>query len=527
MYQDFEDPRDADDAIKDMDGKEVMGERVRVQLARGGIRKGGKDDRGGSSRDDRRRSSDRDRSPRRNDSYERRDRDRSPPRREPARSASYKVRITGLSRRVDWRDVKSFVHKVGDVTFCDMDGDDAVVELATQRDLDDVVRKLDDTEFEGRRIRIRPVGSSSKRSRSPFETGRPMQSPIRVRRIRMTSAATEEDVVPTQQPEAHPLLRLPLEHLPWSLVPSRNKYAHRPRLRQGSAGGILDGILFLFGGFEDTGHRSNNLVQYDMRTHMWSDVDVYGKIPPPRYGHACALYEHEMWCFGGQGPEEGLNQKNIMGDLNILDLRTREWRRGVVSCAGVNGRVNFLPLPRRGHSIVIHDHSLYLYGGSGPDRMYGKDAYFGDLQVRVHDTMVVFGGQSSAKKHTMMEQLRQRPSKSLKEVAVDRKCLKIEFSPPDTGFASNTVHVLDVHRHHWTIPALAGTAPSARYGHVLTGHPQNPLVLFCFGGVTATGGYNDAAVHCLDLELQRWSTVTALEPIPPRTRHAMFAWESQ
>ncbi|RHY75278.1 hypothetical protein DYB34_011231 [Aphanomyces astaci] len=183
MYQDFEDPRDADDAIKDMDGKEVMGERVRVQLARGGIRKGGKDDRGGSSRDDRRRSSDRDRSPRRNDSYERRDRDRSPPRREPARSASYKVRITGLSRRVDWRDVKSFVHKVGDVTFCDMDGDDAVVELATQRDLDDVVRKLDDTEFEGRRIRIRPVGSSSKRSRSPSRSRRrrysSSRSPVR------------------------------------------------------------------------------------------------------------------------------------------------------------------------------------------------------------------------------------------------------------------------------------------------------------------------------------------------------------
>ncbi|ETV96953.1 hypothetical protein H310_09809 [Aphanomyces invadans] len=381
-----------------------------------------------------------------------------------------------------------------------------------------------------------------------------MQSPIRVRRIRMTSAEEELVLTATAQPEAPPPARVPLEHLPWSLIPNRNKYAHRPRLRQGSAGGVHDGILYLFGGFEDSGHRSNSLIQYDMRTQQWSDLDCFGKIPPPRYGHACALYEHEMWCFGGQGPEEGLNQKNIMGDLNILDLRTREWRRGVVSCAGVNGRVNFLPLPRRGHSIVVHEHSLYLYGGSGPDRMYGKDSYFGDLQrldlkamcwheptmtgaipepraqhaaAVVQNTIVVFGGQSSAKKHTIMQALRHKSSKSTKEIVVDRKCLKIEFSPPDTGFASNTVHVLDLHRYNWTTPTLAGTAPSARYGHVLTSHPQNPLVLFCFGGVTATGGYNDPAIHCLDLELHRWSTLTALDPIPPRTRHAMFTWDTQ
>ncbi|KAG9402121.1 hypothetical protein AC1031_007822 [Aphanomyces cochlioides] len=50
-FVDFEDPRDADDAIKDMDGKELLGERIRVQMARGGVRRGGRDDRDRSYRD--------------------------------------------------------------------------------------------------------------------------------------------------------------------------------------------------------------------------------------------------------------------------------------------------------------------------------------------------------------------------------------------------------------------------------------------------------------------------------------------
>ncbi|CAK4669156.1 hypothetical protein LEN26_006576 [Aphanomyces euteiches] len=136
-FVDFEDPRDADDAIKDMDGKELLGERIRVQMARGGVRRGGRDDRDRSYRDG---SSDR------------------------HRSSGHKVRITGLPRNADWRDVKDFVRKAGDVSFCDMDGDDAIVELASKFDLENVIRKLDDTEFDGRRVSIKAVRD---RSQSP------------------------------------------------------------------------------------------------------------------------------------------------------------------------------------------------------------------------------------------------------------------------------------------------------------------------------------------------------------------------
>jgi RNA recognition motif-containing protein len=51
-FVDYEDERDADDAVRDMDGVELDGSRIRVELARGRDRRGGggdfrRDDRGG------------------------------------------------------------------------------------------------------------------------------------------------------------------------------------------------------------------------------------------------------------------------------------------------------------------------------------------------------------------------------------------------------------------------------------------------------------------------------------------------
>ena len=37
----FEDPRDADDAIRDMDGEKICGRKIRVERSRGGMKGGG------------------------------------------------------------------------------------------------------------------------------------------------------------------------------------------------------------------------------------------------------------------------------------------------------------------------------------------------------------------------------------------------------------------------------------------------------------------------------------------------------
>ncbi|KDO24591.1 hypothetical protein SPRG_10122 [Saprolegnia parasitica CBS 223.65] len=275
---------------------------------------------------------------------------------------------------------------------------------------------------------------------------------------------------------------------------------------------------------------------------MWRTIECSGNVPSPRCGHACAIdaAKKELWLFGGQGPEVGLNTKNLYDDLSILDLASFVWRRAVVSCAGADGHANFVPIARRGHSLVYHDNTLYMYGGSGLDRMLSKDAYFEDLQrldlatlcwyepamtgsspgprshhsaIMLHGTsyMLVFGGQTAKTTTTLPSPERPR-SESL---------------PPDTGLANNLVYALDVRTCHWHVVApLDGTPPSARYGHVMQHHPINPCCLFLFGGKTYRG-FDDGAIHCLDLELQRWSTLASVPPIPPRIRHVFSIYKDQ
>ncbi|KAG7402139.1 hypothetical protein PHYBOEH_005702 [Phytophthora boehmeriae] len=172
-FVDFEDPRDADDAIRSMDGRDFLGGRIRVELARGGSRRDGggrggrDDDRGGYGGRDRF------------------DRGRNPPQR-----TDFRVRVTDLPRDVDWRNVKDFLRTGGEVTYCNIEADgSAVAEFQTKEDMEDAVKKLDDTEFRGSYVRVAAEGDSSRRSRS--------RSPARGRspnrRSRSRSPAARKD----------------------------------------------------------------------------------------------------------------------------------------------------------------------------------------------------------------------------------------------------------------------------------------------------------------------------------------------
>ncbi|CAH0517819.1 unnamed protein product [Peronospora belbahrii] len=158
-FVDFEDPRDADDAIRSMDGRDFLGGRIRVELARGGSR------RDGGGRDGGRRGDDDRSGYGRGGGGDRFERGRNPPQR-----TDFRVRVTDLPRDVDWRNVKDFLRTGGEVTYCNIETDgSAVAEFQTKDDMEDAIKKLDDTEFRGSYVRVAPEvdSSSTRRSRSP------------------------------------------------------------------------------------------------------------------------------------------------------------------------------------------------------------------------------------------------------------------------------------------------------------------------------------------------------------------------
>ncbi|KAL1514060.1 hypothetical protein ABEB36_003383 [Hypothenemus hampei] len=159
-FVEFDDYRDAEDAVYEMNGKDLMGERVTVERARGTPRgsdrwRDGRDSRGhgGSRRGGDR--GDRDREGRGRDKY-------GPPTR-----TKYQVIIENLSSRCSWQDLKDYMRKAGEVTYADahkQNPNEGVVEFATYEDMKNAIEKLDDTEINGRRIRVIESNKSRKNS---------------------------------------------------------------------------------------------------------------------------------------------------------------------------------------------------------------------------------------------------------------------------------------------------------------------------------------------------------------------------
>jgi RNA recognition motif-containing protein len=84
------------------------------------------------------------------------------------------VKVTGLPRNCSWQDLKDFMRKAGDVIHTDVyKNGDGLVEFSNREDMENAIRKLDDTEFQkhgdSTYIRIKPLnksGGSEERDRS-------------------------------------------------------------------------------------------------------------------------------------------------------------------------------------------------------------------------------------------------------------------------------------------------------------------------------------------------------------------------
>ncbi|KAK0411388.1 hypothetical protein QR680_005629 [Steinernema hermaphroditum] len=141
-FVEFSEVRDAEDAVFDLNGKELCGDRVVLEFSR-------------------RHPRDRDRG-RFDDRYSRRDSRYGPPYQTP-----YRLLVENLSTRCSWQDLKDFMRDAGEVTYADahkIQRREGIICFATRNSMERAMDKFQGKDINGRRIKL--VDDSRRKSRS-------------------------------------------------------------------------------------------------------------------------------------------------------------------------------------------------------------------------------------------------------------------------------------------------------------------------------------------------------------------------
>ena len=149
---------------------------------------------------------------------------------------------------------------------------------------------------------------------------------------------------------ADKLYYLNLRTMSWSTIRTRGDQV----LLRDEHTGIIDQEscnMIIFGGFQQ-GNRTNQTAVYNFTTNSWENVDIAPgqPIPCPRSGHSAAIFNGNMYVFGGKN-----DSSEKMNDLWVYNIADKRWVEVMAD--------GDPPLERSGHSADVYDDYLVIFGG--------------------------------------------------------------------------------------------------------------------------------------------------------------------
>lgn len=130
--------------------------------------------------------------------------------------------------------------------------------------------------------------------------------------------------------------------------------------------------VLIYGGYIGS-KKSSKLFEYTIDTCKWEEKVTKSKIKPQeRSGHSAIFYQNCMYIFGGLGADF-----EVRNDLWKYDIAKEEWLEIIPS----QGNESEIPRPRSGHSAIIFESAMYIFGGNLGPLQECNDFFFLDLKI--------------------------------------------------------------------------------------------------------------------------------------------------
>jgi len=236
----------------------------------------------------------------------------------------------------------------------------------------------------------------------------------------------------------------------------------------------------------------NDLLRFDVKEKSWGRAFSNGVPPAPRYHHSAVVHEASMFIFGGYTGDIHSNS-NL---TNRNDLWEYKFATGQWSQWFLNGRK---PVARSAHGAAVYDGKLWIFAG------YDGNARLNDMWTI---SLVNTGGEGGGRVWEEVVQSGECPPTCCNfPIAVARDCLFL-FSGQSGAKKNNSLFQFHFKTSTWTristehILRGCPPPPTRRYGHTMVGYDRQ---LYVFGGAADNNPSND--VHCFDLDTQSWSVI--------------------
>ncbi|KAK3930299.1 Actin-fragmin kinase, partial [Frankliniella fusca] len=172
------------------------------------------------------------------------------------------------------------------------------------------------------------------------------------------------------------------------------KGAAAPRGRRGHSALVYRGSMLVYGGYRDLRGSSNELWAFHFDTESWhiissgKTVSKSDSIPPARHKHSAVIHDDTMWVYGGM---TDLNERQ---DLWRIDLHRKRWQ--CVRAGGRRGAGGGGPGPLHSHAACRLPGCMLLFGGERAGQP-SADLWRFHFGTETWDRVVVDGPKPSAR----------------------------------------------------------------------------------------------------------------------------------